>query len=691
MEAPKAKQIPYQHEIHGDVRQDEYYWLRDKTNNEVVEYLKAENAYYDEVMKPLEPLTERLLNEMVNRIPAAEEKVPVQLGTYYYYTRMEKELQYPVYARKQASNRDELASANEEVILDLNQMASDGEYLSVTVQRVSPDQTRLAYLENRDGTDRYTVQVKDLTTGSILSDSIPDVFIFDSLEWDGTGNYLFYVTVDDTQRPYQLWRHQVGQTGPDTLLYEEKDTTFTLGLGKSRSGKFLFLQSENKETTEVRYLAADEPLSELMLFDARRRGIQYELEHWGDDFLILTNEDAANFRVLRCPVTDTSKGARVDLFPYEDDRYLQGIYPFSDAVVFAGREGGLTEVWTYRNGTLTKLSFEEPLYTVAISENRSYDTTELLIQYESLLTPKTTYGIDLQSDNRTCLQVAPVSGEYNRDEYRQERLFATAKDGAKVPMLVVYRVGSLNHGPAPLILGGYGSYGINSDPHFDSMRLPLLDAGIVLVTAQVRGGSEMGKSWYDDGKFLNKRNTFTDFIAVAKELIDLKYTTPDKLAASGGSAGGLLMGAVANMAGDLFKAMLPAVPFVDVVTTMLDASIPLTTLEWDEWGNPNDAEYYAYMKSYSPYDNVEAKPYPHMLVTTGINDPRVAYWEPAKWVARLRATKTDNNNLLLKTNMGAGHFGASGRVNRLKEVAANYAFVLDKIGVGVDDIPSTQA
>jgi oligopeptidase B len=525
-----------------------------------------------------------------------------------------------------------------------------------------------------------------LTTGELLPDRIEDVFIDDSLEWDGTGQTLFYVTVDETQRPYQLWRHQIGASESDTLLYEEQDTTFTLSVSKSRSGKYLFVHSENKETTEIRYLPAKSPLSDLLVFAARRRGIQYQLEHWSDDFIILTNDGATNFRVLRCPVSDTLVGAQIELFPYDSNRYLEALFPFRDALVLSGRQDGLTEVFLFRDGVLNKLTFADPLYTVSIGDNLSYDTTELLIEYETLLTPKTTHAVNLLTEERTCLQVAAVSGEFEPTKYRQERLFATASDGTKVPMFAVYRIDSLDHGPAPLTLYGYGSYGVCMDPHFSPMRLPLLDAGVVMVTAQVRGGSEMGKSWYDDGKFLNKRNTFTDFIAAAEDLIARRYTTRELMAAEGRSAGGLLMGAVANMSGHLFKVMLPGVPFVDVVTTMLDSSIPLTTLEWDEWGDPHDETYYRYMKSYSPYDNVEAKDYPHMLVTTGLNDPRVAYWEPAKWVARLRETKTDNNVLLLKTNMGTGHFGSSGRVNHLRESASTLAFALDKIGIRPEDI-----
>lgn len=686
MDAPKAKRLANPHQLHGDTRQDDYYWLRQRNNPEVIRYLEAENEYYAHVMLPLEPLTTRLFDDMVARIPDVETKVPVQDGSYYYYSRMEKDLQYRVYARKRAENREALATATEEVMLDLNVLAKDGGYLSVTVQRMSPAGTRLAYLENRDGTDQYTLFIKDVSSGLLLADRAQNVFISQSMEWDTTGEFIFYITVDESQRPNQLWRHRVGGIEADTLLYEETDNTYTLRLHKSRSGQFLFVESGSKTTTEVRYLSADTPLASFQLLDARRPDIEYHLEHWNDDLLIVTNEQAKNFRLVRCPIQNTSPAAREDLFPYDENRFLQDVYPFQDALVVEGRAHGLTEVWIYNGASLSKLTWDEPLYTVSVGDNRAYKTTEVLIQYESLLTPPSTFAIDLPSGQRTCLQVASVSGEYVPTDYRQERLWATATDGTQVPMVLVYRAGSLDHGPAPLFLYGYGSYGLNSDPHFDSMRLPLLDMGVVFVTAQIRGGSEMGYAWYEDGKLLQKRNTFTDFIAAAEDLIRRGYTSPEKLAARGGSAGGLLVGAVANMAPHLFQVIAPSVPFVDVVTTMLDASIPLTTLEYDEWGNPEDETYYAYMKSYSPYDNVEAKDYPHLLVTTGLNDPRVAYWEPAKWVARLREMKTDDRVLLLKTNMGAGHFGASGRFDHLREVAAGYAFMLDKLGITVDRI-----
>ncbi len=683
MKPPIAKRIPHPHALHDDVREDDYYWLKDRTHSGVIHYLEEENRYYEAIMRPLEEQTDRIYQSMVDRVPDSEVNVPVQHGQFFYYSRLDKNKQYPLYARKKAASRELLSNAPEEVLLDLNEMASEDDYLSVTVQRMSTDQNRLAYLENRDGTDRYTIQIKDLTTGKLLSDQIPNVFLYDSLEWSRCGDYIFYITVDESQRPYQLWRHRLGSNmEQDDLLFEENDTTFTLSVKKSQSGQFIFVQSESKTTSEIRLLDANSPLSSLQVIDARRNGIEYEVEHWGDDLLILTNEEALNFQLFRCPLNDLQ--ARVQVIGPSTERYLQSLYPFRDQLFVVGRENGLTQIWILRGQELERLNWDDPLYTVTILSGQSYETTDVLIQYESLLTPETTYSLNLLTGEKQCLQVAPVNGDYEPSCYQQEHLWALAADGVKVPMTVVYRKEALKSGPAPLILNGYGSYGMNSDPYFDPYCLPLLDKGIVLVTAQVRGGSEMGRGWYEDGKMQNKRNTFTDFIAVANYLIDQGYTTPKKMAAQGGSAGGLLVGAVANMTSDLFQVIVPEVPFVDVVTTMLDSTIPLTTLEWDEWGNPEDHDDYFYMKSYSPYDNVEAKNYPHMYVTTGLNDPRVAYWEPAKWIALLRALKTDNHTLVLKTNMGAGHFGASGRFNQLKEAAACLAFILDKLDVLFD-------
>ncbi len=675
---PVAPERPHTHELHGDARFDPYQWLRRKEDPEVIAYIEAENRYRAEVMAPLEPFADRLYEEMLAHI--AEDRVDpaVQDGPYFYYRRTRKGLAYPIYARKRAQDRSELAAVAEEVLLDVNALAAGKDFYSVMMLRLSPDHGRLAFLENQDGTDRYTVRVKDLLSGKLLREEIQGVFLADSLEWDAAGQYLFYVTVDETQRPFRLWRHKVGDHTGDVLLYEELDIAFSLKLYRARSGRHLFLQASTKETSEVRHLATDRPLDLPVLFAPRQEGVEYRLEDWDEDFLVLTNRDAPNFRLLRCPQDDP---ARVEpLVPYDPQVYLQEVHPFRAALVLAGRQDGLRQVWVLREGRLHRLEWPEPLYVAHVWENREYDTESCLVSYESRLTPESIYELDLRTRDMSLLQQEEVPG-YSPGPYRQERLWATAQDGVKVPMSAVYRTDRGDLKARPLILYGYGSYGMPSEPAFDPKLLPLLDRGVVFVTAHVRGGGEMGRPWYQDGKLLRKRNTFLDFISCARALIARGWTTSDRLAAMGRSAGGLLMGAIVNLAPGLFQAVSAGVPFVDVVTTMLDASIPLTSLEWDEWGNPAKGDYYRYMKSYSPYDNVVPQAYPHLYVYTGLNDPRVAFWEPVKWVARLRATRTDSHDLVLKTLMGAGHGGSSGRYARLREFAEEYAFVLHHIGV----------
>jgi oligopeptidase B len=681
---PVARRIPHPHHLHGDVRPDDFYWLRDRNNPEVIAYLEAENTYADAAMKPLMPLVDRLYEELLARIEQDRVDVPVPHGGYFYYSRIAEGQQYPVYARKRAESRADLDAADEEVLLDLNVLAGDGPFYSVTMVEPSPDHTKLAWLENRTGTDRYTLRVKDLRDGRTLADTLTDVFLYESLAWDSTGRYLFYVTVDASQRPYRLWRHRLAGDEPDILIYEESDPTYALRLTTSASGRYLFLSSENKAADEVRWLPADRPEDPWTVFRRRIPGIKYTLEDWGSDLLVLTNDGAANFRVWHCPWTTPAWERATPLWPEDHDSpvYVQAIHPFRDALLVAGREEGLAQLWVYRDGKARRLPWDEPVYTVRLGENRRYDSGVALITYQSLVTPRITYELDLETLHLIALKQDRVPGGYDPASFRQEQIWATAPDGQRVPISLVYRRDALDHGPAPLLLYGYGSYGATSDPTFVPARLPLLERGGVFAIAHVRGGSEMGYGWYLDGKLLNKRKTFTDFVACAEELIRRGYTRPDRLAAEGRSAGGLLMGAVMNLAPHLFQVVLAGVPFVDVVTTMLDPTIPLTSLEWDEWGNPADAEYYWYIKSYSPYDNVEAKSYPHCLVTTGLNDPRVGYWEPAKWVARLRAEKTDGHTLLLRTHMGAGHMGSSGRYDHLRERALELAFVLDKIGLG---------
>ena len=601
MNPPIAKRVPHPHFLHGDVRADDYYWLRNRSDPDVIRYLEEENRYYDQMMEPLEPLTKQLYNDMVHRIPPVDEEVPYQDGPFYYFSRTERDQQYPVYLRTRAQSRTELDGARQEVILDLNRMTTGNDFLSITVQRVSPDHTKLAYLENRDGTDRYTLYIKSLRTGHLYPDRIDNVFLYDSVEWDATGEYLFYVTVDETQRPCRVWRHRLGNIDPDTLLYEELDRSFSVTLDKSRSGQYLFLKCQNKASDEVWYLPSNLPTGQFRQFEARRHDIKYDLEHWGPYFVVLTNEGAENFKVMVCEVTESRRELQ-QLIEYNPARYIEAVHPFQDTLILSGRQAGLTQIWVYRGGLLKMLSWPEPLYTVWLGTNRQYDATEVLIHYESFVTAKTTWSLDFQTGELSILRSAPVPDDYHSDQYHQRRIWSPAADGVQIPVSMVYREGALDLGPAPLILYGYGSYGMSIDPSFDAKRLPLLDRGVIYVMAHVRGGAEMGQGWYHDGKLLEKRHTFSDFIDVAKDLIRQGFTDRSQLAARGRSAGGLLMGTVLNMAPELFRVVVAGVPFVDVINTMLDETIPLTSLEWDEWGNPMQSGYYAYMKSYSPYD-----------------------------------------------------------------------------------------
>lgn len=676
MHPPKARKKPHEHRIHNDIRQDDYYWLNEKENPEVLAYLEEENAYYDAVMEPLTAERDALLEEMVARIPDEEMNVPVQKDDFYYYTRQFKDKDYPIYARKRAANRAQLEEATEEVYLDVNTLAEGKDYYMVTDVRMSPTQDIVAYLENLDGSDRNTMLFKEIHSEETLADRLENVYLYGSMEWSLDGEYMFYVTIDDMQRPYQLWRHEMGSK-EDTLLFEENDETFVLMIDQTVSGNWITVTSSSTTTSEVRLIDVRSPLQPPKLVAARQEGILYSVEHWGDQLLILTNEDALNFKVEMSPLHDFSQ--RKMLLPYDERRYIQEMYPFEKQLLFTGRENGLQQIWRYEDGVLHPFEWAEDVYTVYIRGGQSFETDEVLLQYESYVTPRTTIALSLETMEQIILQTNDVRGHYDATQFMQRQLWATAQDGTKIPLMMHYKKDAFDQGPAPLLLDAYGSYGSESDPFFSSYRLPLLEKGIVFVTAQVRGGGEMGRQWYEDGKMQRKRNTFTDFIDVATFLIEENYTTTPQLAARGGSAGGLLVGAVANMANDLFEVIVPSVPFVDVVTTMLDETIPLTTLEWDEWGNPKKEEDYFYMKSYSPYDNVERKNYPHLYITTGLNDPRVGYFEPAKWVARLRDYKTDAHTIVMKTNMGAGHFGSSGRIDHLRDSASSYAFILNKI------------
>lgn len=684
-EPPVAKRIPHPHTLHGVTRPDDYYWLRERDNPEVIAYLTEENEYRAEVMGPLASLASTLYHELLGRIQEDDADVPVPDGPFFYYQRTEQDRPYPIWARKRAASRAQLAKAPEEVLLDQNQLAEGKAFYNVTVVRPSPDHRQLAYLENDTGSDRYTLRVKNLETGATLPDRVKDVHLFGSLEWDPAGDALYYVAVDPvTQRAHRLYRHALGQMpATDDLIYEEQDITYTLMLHRSQSGRFLFLVSHSTTTHEVRYLDTEQPARDWRVFQPRRRGVRYTLEHWDDALLVLTDEDAPDSKLMAAPLATAQDAATWrELVGHEVGRPLHDVTPMGDLALVSGRQHGLTQLWVLnREGALASITWPEPLYTVSPGDNRAYPSRTALVTYQSLVTPRTVYELDLATRGLTVLKQDPVLGGYQSSDYVEESIRATAEDGTDIPISLVYRRGALSDGPAPLILDAYGSYGASSDPRFTSARLPLLDRGVVMAIAHVRGGGEMGRAWYEDGKLMHKRNTFTDFIAAGRALVAKGYTTPDRMAARGRSAGGLLMGAVANLAPELFKVIVAGVPFVDVLTTMLDDTIPLTSLEWDEWGNPAEPDAFRYMATYSPYDNVEAKAYPHLYVHTGLNDPRVGYFEPAKWVARLRATKMDGNTLVLKTEMGAGHGGPSGRYNRLRDMAEEDAFVLHHLGI----------
>jgi oligopeptidase B len=675
--APVAKVVPQKLTKHGDTRIDPYHWLRDKSRPEVLEYLRAENRYTEAVMKPTEPLQEKLYQELLGRIKETDLSVPERIGDFYYYSRTVKGQQYPILCRKRGS-----LEGAEEVLLDLNALAKGHKYFRLGASKASPDHRLLAYSTDTTGAEAYTLVVKDLATGTLLKDEIPSTSY--SVEWGNDNRTLFYSTLDVAQRPYRLWRHTLG-TNPkqDALVYEEKGKTFRLGLSKTRSQGFLLLSLRSTLSSEVHYLDANTPTGAFRVIVRRQPRMEYSVEHRGDKFYIRTNDRAKNFKLMETPVADPGRKNWKPLIPHRAAVLLEHVDLFENHLVATEREAGLRKVRITNlvEGQTHYVEFPEPVYTVGADRNPEFRTRVLRFNYTSLVTPMSVFDYDMNARTRELKKQVEVLGGYDPAQYRSERVFARAPDGVSVPISLVYRKGMARDGRNLLWLYGYGSYGASTDPYFSSDRLSLLDRGFIFAIAHVRGGSEMGRSWYESGKLLQKKNTFTDFVACAEHLVRGKYTSSARLVASGGSAGGLLMGAVVNLRPDLFTAVIAAVPFVDVVTTMLDPSIPLTTLEYDEWGNPEKQQFYRYMKSYSPYDNVEAKSYPHLLVTTGLNDPRVAFWEPVKWVAKLRATKTDKNRLLLKTHLEAGHGGPSGRYSRLRETAFQYAFVLDVLGV----------
>lgn len=675
---PIARIEPRVQTAHGEIRVDNYFWLRDRTDPEVTAYLEAENHYTRAVMRHTEALQERLYQEMRGRIKETDLSVPERIDEYFYYTRTEAGGQYPIFCRKRGT-----LDAPEEVLLDENPLAAGHGYFRVGAIEVSPDHRLLAYGVDTSGGEEFTLFIKDLVTGDLLPESMERTSL--GMAWANDSRTLFYTVLDETRRPCRLLRHRVG-TSPahDALVYFEADASFFLDVSRTRSRRYLLLDISSHSTSEVRFLDADRPEEHFRVVQARQPGIEYSVSHHDDRFFITTNDGAPNFRLVAAPVANPSKENWLPVLPYRPGVKLDSTDAFRSHLVVYEREAGLRQirVLDLESGQEHRISYPEPVYTIRAHDNPEFDTTLLRFTYTSMVTPSSVVEYDLAGRAWIVRKETEVLGGYDRSLYRCERLFAISPDGAQVPVSLAYRIGVRPEGGRPLLLNGYGAYGFSYDPAFSSNALSLLDRGFAVAIAHIRGGEELGRSWYEGGKLLNKRNSFIDFIAAAEHLVATGHTSPERLAISGGSAGGLLMGAVMNLRPDLFRVVLAEVPFLDVVNTMLDATLPLTVIEYDEWGNPGDPAAYAYIRSYSPYDNIEPRDYPHLLLTAGLNDPRVAYWEPAKFTAKLRATKTNGTRLLLRTNMGAGHGGASGRYDSLREVAFKYAFLLDVLGMG---------
>ena len=674
--AKQAKEL----EAHGDVRVDDYYWLRERENPEAISYLEAENAYTDAVMTHTEGLQDQLYEEIVGRIKQDDDSVPYLLKDgYYYYERYEVGDDYPLHCRKKGS-----LEAAEEIMINANELAAGHEFFSMWSVEPSPDGKTLAYAYDTVGRRFHTLRFRDLETGEDLPDVIENVTY--NGEWANDNQTYFYSKQDpETLRSYRIYRHVLG-TDPseDTLVYEEKDEEFSIYVYKSRSDRYIMIGADQTLSSEFWYLDADDSTSEPQLLQAREPDHEYSADHFGGHFYIRTNWDAENFRLMKTPESAPGKDNWVEVIPHRDDVFLVDAELFRDHMVVEERNNGLMQlrIVPWDGSDEHYLDFGEPAYDAWPTANYEADTSTLRYAYTSLTTPKSTYDYDMVTREKTLLKEQPVLGGFDKSNYTTERLWATARDGVQVPISLVYRNDLFQgDGSNPALLYAYGSYGSSMDASFVHYRLSLIDRGFVYALAHIRGGQELGRHWYEDGKLLKKKNTFTDFIDSGQFLVDQGYTSSDRLFAMGGSAGGLLMGAVTNMAPELFKGIVSYVAWVDVITTMLDDDIPLTTSEYDEWGDPREKEYYDYMLSYSPYDNIEAKDYPSILMTTGLEDSQVQYWEPAKYVAKMRDMKTDDNILLLRTNMQAGHGGATGRLKQHKETAMEYAFVLDLAGI----------
>jgi len=674
---PVAKKIPHVTEINGRKMVDNYFWLREKSNPEVRAYLEAENAYTDAVMKPTEPFQKKLYDEMLSRVKETDVEVPYKEGDFFYYIRTEAGKQYPIRCRKKIS-----ADANEEVLLDVNELAKGQTFMTVQAFAVSTDGNLLAYSYDNTGFRQFNLAVKDLRTGQTLTDHAERV---GSVVWANDNRTVFYTQEDAvSKRQYRLYRHTAGSSDPDALIYEEPDEKFTVRAFKTRSEAYIMMELRSHTTSEARYIPAKDPAADWKTIEPRKPGVEYYADHNADSFYIRANDTGRNFRLLTAPVTDPGSKNWHEVMAHNAAIMLDELDMFRNFLVLYERENGLPQIRVVdlRNGHSRRLAFPEPAYDVRPYTNRVYDTTEFRYAYESPITPASVFSYDMETGASQLLKQKEVPGGYDRNKYEVEQIYTTASDGTKIPVSVLHLKGAKLDGTGPLYLYGYGSYGISLDMWFNSNIFSMVDRGVTYAVAHIRGGGEMGKAWHDAGKMMNKKNTFTDFTSVAEDLTKRGYGSKDKLVIEGASAGGLLMGAVLNLRPDLFHAAVVKVPFVDVMNTMLDETLPLTVGEFEEWGNPKEKPAFDYMITYSPYDNVEAKAYPNMLVKTSFNDSQVMYWEPAKYVAKMRATRTDHNTLIFKTNLSpAGHGGASGRYDRLHEASFDYAYILTQMGI----------
>ncbi|HSL47134.1 MAG TPA: S9 family peptidase [Anaerolineales bacterium] len=678
---PTAPKRPYEITQHGYTRIDNYYWMRDRTDPEVLKYLHAENDYLEEIMGHTKSLQEALYTEMKERIKETDSTVPEKQRGFFYYSRTEEGKQYPIYCRKKGS-----LDAPEEILLDQNILAEGKSFCSIGALTISPDGDKLAYSLDIEGGEIYTIYIKDLVSGTLYPEFIVNtyssVYFHTGVEWANDSETFYYVILDEAERPYKLLRHRLG-TDPqqDTLVLHEEDDAYFLFIHKSRDNKYIFSNHHSTRATEMCFLSADEPEAELKVLSPRKDGIEYLAAHHEGYFYIVTNDQAENFKLVKTSVQSPEIEHWVEVIPHREDVLIDYIDTFKDYLVLYERRNGLRQIRISTFGTMSNvryIEFPEPAYSVELESNPDFETHILRFTYSSPITPHSVIDYHMNTGQWELVKQDIPDG-YDRSHYTTERIHASAPDGKQIPLTIAYKKDLKKDGSNPTLLYGYGSYGSVIDADFNSSRLSLLDRGFVFAIGHIRGGSDLGRGWYESGKMLNKKNSFTDFIACAEHLIKEGFTSNKKLAILGGSAGGLLVSACLTMRPDLFQAVINKVAFVDVVTTMSDPTIPLTALEWDEWGNPQVREHFEYMLSYSPYDNVRPTAYPHILITTGLNDPRVAYWEPAKFAAKLREMKTDNNLLLLHTNYQAGHAGASGRYDNLREVAIDFAFLIDRL------------